>query len=51
MGEGGVGERVERSLTRPPSLFTSRDRDVTSGGKPTPLLLAGGGTAFNMGSG
>jgi len=28
------------SLTPPPSLFTSRDRDVTSGGIPTHLLLS-----------
>jgi len=33
-GRGG-----ERSLTRPPSLFTSRDQDVTSGGKQGRLLL------------
>ena len=32
---GGGG----RSLTRPPSLFTSRDHDVTSGGKQGRLLL------------
>jgi len=38
--KGWVGERVRRSLTLPPCIFTSRDRDVTSGGRSrqTPML-------------
>jgi len=38
---------VGRSLTPPPCLFTSRDRDVTSGGIVAGLLLSSSSFILN----